>query len=550
MKEPRQQKARGVVTVFFTLLSVIFLSFLFMLLESARYYGVRAQAAAAVDNADFSVFAQFEKELLSRYNLFALDGACGTGNFQTGRIRDLFWSYLEKNAYPKTDSLEELCFDPWQLKPEEARITSYALLSDDKGENFYQQAVAFMHDTPLSSTISEIHEHYAEAAEQADEYREHYENAEEERRMIEDAGDQADAAAEDGIEIADAQAAEGTDTGEITAEEIRERQSKNPLPDLARVFFQDILTSVCHGLPISEARFTVSEPTSAGFLRQGTLSLPRVCGGAIDNMLFEEYLLQNFPNFRTAPEEENADEAAGAAAGASPGAAGAAEGAQPALAYQLEYILSGKRSDRDNLKEAAKKLLALREAFNFASSQNNPEMTSACESLAAVVVGWTGNAALVESLTQALLAGWCYGESMLDVKNLMHGGLVPLMKEPGQWQLTLDRLGTVKEMLTDDNGYGSEGMRYKEYLLILLNMTKLSQQKMRGLDMIEMNVRTAPGMSQFHVDQCIVAMKTKTTWEVPPVFARVPGAFLFFSPESRELEVDGGFTYMPVEQDL
>ena len=521
MNHHKNRQAKGVITVFVTLLSVIFLSFLFMLLESARYYGVRAEAAAASDNANFSVFGQFEKELLSRYNLFALDGGCGTGDFKTERIRDQLKTYLEMNITPKEDSLEELCFEPWQLHVEDAKITSYALLTDGRGENFYQQAVAFMHDTPLSSAVSEIHEHYAEAADQAVEYREHYENAEAEKQMIEDVNEEAEAAGE-----------EAAEEEEITAQEIEERKAKNPLPDLMRVFFRDILTNVCHGLPISKASCTGRRPSAAGSLRKGTLSLPKVYGGAVDNMLFEEYLLQNFPNFRSAPEGEESG----------------TDGKESALTYQLEYILSGKRSDRANLKETAKKLLALREAFNYASSQNNPEMTGACEALAGVVIGWTGNAALVESLTQALLMGWCYGESMLDVKNLMHGGLVPLMKEPGDWQLTLETLGMVMEMLDDDNGYGTEGMRYKEYLLILLNMTPLRQQKMRGLDMIEMNVRTAPGMSNFRADQCIVAMKTESCFSAGSVFGRVPAVFLSIAPGSWELEVAGGYTYMPVDK--
>ena len=534
MNHRKNRHVKGVITVFVTLLSVVFLSFIFMLLESARYYGVRAEAAAAADNANFSVFGQFEKELLSRYNLFALDGACGTGNFKTARIADLLKTCLEKNITPKEDSLQELCFDPWQLHLEDAKITSYALLTDDKGENFYQQAVAFMHDTPLSSAISEIHEHYAEAADRAAEYREHYENADAERQLIEDVNEQAEAAGNEENEEGE------TGEGEITSEEIARRKALNPLPDLMRVFFQDILTSVCYGLPVSEAAFSGSEPTSAGFLRQGTLSLPKVYGGAIDNMLFEEYLLQNFPNFRSASDEETGEDKEG---GSEDGGKGAA------LTYQLEYILSGKRSDRANLKETAKKLLALREAFNYASSQNNPEMTGACESLAWIVIGWTGNAALVESMTQALLMGWCYGESMLDVRNLMHGGLVPLMKEADEWQLTLEKLGTVREMLADDKGYGSEGMRYKEYLLILLNMTPLRQQKMRGIDMIEMNVRTAPGMSNFKADQCIVAMKTESRFSAGSVFGRVPGALLSIAPGSWELEVNGGYTYMPAEKD-
>ena len=425
-------EVRGVITIFFTLLSVFFMSLLFMLMESSRYYGVRAQAAAMTDSANFSVFAEYEKELLTRYNLFALDGSRGTGRFSSDRVRDLLKQYLELNANPREESLEMLCFDPWQLQLKDASLTGYALLTDGNGENFYQQAVAFMHDTPLSSTVSEIHEHYAEAAQTAQSYRENYENAKG-GDPITDAANQEEAAEEEALE-----------QGEITPEEIRERRAKNPLPDLAGVILQDILTSVCHGLTISEGGISGRDLASVHITNKGTLSLPNIYGGAMDNMLFEEYLLQNFPNFRTNGEEEEGE---------------GGSGGEGELSYQLEYILSGKRTDRANLKETALKLLAIREAFNYAASQTNPEMTAACGRLASVIIGWTGNAALVESLTQALLIGWCYGESILDVKNLMHGALVPVMKETGQWQLTLERLGHVREMLADDTPYGSEGLR-------------------------------------------------------------------------------------------
>ena len=523
MKRLKKREARGVITIFFTLLSVFFLSLLFMLIESSRYYGARAQAAAMTDSANFSVFAEYEKELLTRYNLFALDGSRGTGRFSRDSVRDLLKQYLELNANPRKESLEIICFDPWQLKLKEASLDGYALLTDGNGENFYQQAVAFMHDTPLSAAVSEIHEHYAEAAQTAQSYRENYENAKGGGDPITDAPKQEEAAEKEALE-----------QGEITPEEIRERKAKNPLPDLAGVILQDILTSVCHGLTISGGAISGRDLASVHITNKGTLSLPSVYGGAVDNMLFEEYLLQNFPNFRTNDEEEEEE--------------GGAEG-RAGLSYQLEYILSGKRTDRANLKETALKLLAIREAFNYAASQTNPEMTAACSRLASVIIGWTGNAGLVESLTQALLIGWCYGESILDVKNLMHGALVPVMKETGQWQLTLERLGHVREMLADDTPYGSEGLRYKEYLLILLNMTPLRLQKQRGLDMIEMCVSSTPGMSQFHVNNCIVAMKSGSEWTAKPLFARVPAAFLFIMPSDWSMTVSGGFSYMTVRKE-
>ena len=68
---------------------------------------------------------------------------------------------------------------------------------------------------------------------------------------------------------------------------------------------------------------------------QGTMRCPVQWSGILNDLYFREYLLGRFGDFRSAKERVQ-------------------------LQYELEYILSGKRSDRDNLKEVIKKLLLLR----------------------------------------------------------------------------------------------------------------------------------------------------------------------------------------------
>ena len=74
-------RCKGAITVFLSLISVLFLSLLCTTIESARIQGARAKAAAALDMGLFSVFGEFENEVLEKYDVFLLDGACGNGTY-------------------------------------------------------------------------------------------------------------------------------------------------------------------------------------------------------------------------------------------------------------------------------------------------------------------------------------------------------------------------------------------------------------------------------------------------------------------------------------
>ena len=82
------RKERGAITVFFSLVSVLFLSLICTAAESARIQGARAQAANIADMGNYSVFGEFEKRLLEEYEIFALDASYGTGDFSMDRVND------------------------------------------------------------------------------------------------------------------------------------------------------------------------------------------------------------------------------------------------------------------------------------------------------------------------------------------------------------------------------------------------------------------------------------------------------------------------------
>ena len=86
----------------------------------------------------------------------------------------------------------------------------------------------------------------------------------------------------------------------------------------------------------------------------------------------------------------------------------------------MEYLLSGKKSDRENLKEAVNKVLMLRGSMNLLYLLNSPDKKAEAEALAAAVTAGIIPAQMAVSFL--ILTLWAFGEAVLDVKTLLAGG--------------------------------------------------------------------------------------------------------------------------------
>ena len=51
------------------------------------------------------------------------------------------------------------CFDPWNLSLADTKLTGYALLTDEFGEPFYQQAVRYMKANAASLALDRLTEY-------------------------------------------------------------------------------------------------------------------------------------------------------------------------------------------------------------------------------------------------------------------------------------------------------------------------------------------------------------------------------------------------------
>lgn len=167
------------------------------------------------------------------------------------------------------------------------------------------------------------------------------------------------------------------------------------------------------------------------------------------------------------------------------------------LSYEQEYILSGKATDRENLKSTAEELLAVRGASNLLYLLSSPEKKSKADALAASVSA--GSAPVQIVLSFFILSLWAFGESVLDLRTLLDGGKVPIWKDERSWRLGIEELLSL-EFLNDRPSGSERGYQYEDYMRILFLMENRNRKNFRILDLVEWNVRLR--QKDFSVSDC------------------------------------------------
>ncbi len=216
----------------------------------------------------------------------------------------------------------------------------------------------------------------------------------------------------------------------------------------------------------------------------GTLAYDTDCNTLTSEALFNEYIFRHFPNYCTVSDS-------------------------PGLRYQMEYILYGKNTDADNLEAAASRLLAIREASNLVYLFGSDTKRAEAKVVALILGTLFGAPQSAETLVPALLVCWAFAESVLDIRNLLRSGKVPLYKDDSSWQLSLSSLPKIFGGLDAFIKSSDNGLSYQDYLRVLF-LTSDSKQKLnRVMDLIEYNIRQTDDHENFRLDCCIYALETE-----------------------------------------
>ena len=162
--------------------------------------------------------------------------------------------------------------------------------------------------------------------------------------------------------------------------------------------------------------------------------------------------------------------------------------------YEMEYLISGKESDRENLSQTVSEMLAVRTGLNLIHILSDPQKREEARGLAALIAGSVGLAPLASVLAVFIMGVWALGEGIMDLRILLQGGKIPILKSSEDWQMDLDSLLRLGEKADLPGGnLPQKGFSYQGYLKLLLLPMDSSQKYYRMMDMIQANlVRKQP----------------------------------------------------------
>ena len=136
---------KGSITIFLALILSLVLSLVCASIESVRMAAARTQILNSMDIGLYSLFGQYDRTLLEDYELFALY-AGGKEELDMASVYDDFQTYMKPVLKQNSQKLELL----------QGGFNGYQLLSDGKGEIFYQQAVQYMRETLGSQGVQTL----------------------------------------------------------------------------------------------------------------------------------------------------------------------------------------------------------------------------------------------------------------------------------------------------------------------------------------------------------------------------------------------------------
>lgn len=241
---------------------------------------------------------------------------------------------------------------------------------------------------------------------------------------------------------------------------------------------------------LSERTFTMEDFPS----KESLNSKESIIDKTKNAVLLNEYLLDYMPNYTTKDIESER--------------------------YDLEYILAGKKSDKENLSAVAQRLILLRQAMNYMYLVTDTEKKMVAREMAMTVLGAaSATVVAVPVVTTLILMAWSYAEAVSDVKSLLSDKKIPLMKTKESWNLSLETATAGKEAWGEASE-NQKGLDYKGYSRILLYLQAKDIKLYRSLDM--MQVHACEENPDFRIKNCIYRLEATAKVRIVPMFLSVP----------------------------
>lgn len=470
---------KGYLTIFLTLTLTVAISLCLALVEGARRNTMILEIECVTDTGMNSVLAEYHRELLRQYGLFFVDVSYGTGIPSYEAAAEHLAEYMNRNFICEEHTMNIFGRDLLALRLEQAEVTGVSNAADDQGAVLRRQAVEYMKERVGQAYLEKILE-WMTVVEEND---------------------------LNGEWVRGREAAAQGELEEWEQEMQRQRPEYQIDQDTLIGRMLVLLHAGALNLIVDTRELSGQVAHRSNYLSgrtplRGTGLNPDVSyeDGIWDQLLFHEYILEKTGRYGAVKEGSM-------------------------LQYQTEYILTGQESDVDNLRMVTERLLIFREAANIVYIMDSEEKMTLIQDISDGIAAALLSPEVSPLIQYILIAAWAGVESLKDVKVLLNGGSVPLIKTDDAWDLELESVMDIggeehlREILaqvqTEENESGQTddgempGLYYQDYLRILLMFQSRWLTAYRMMDIMEMDIRQTQGNGAFRMDGCIDSIEVQ-----------------------------------------
>lgn len=464
------KEAKGSITIFSLLTMMLVASALFSLLEGVRFAEITRLTKWQSQIALESLFADYESRLWGKYRILA----CEKENMQEKILK-----YANERLEYDVGGINFFQFQGTNVIIEE--ITR---LTDGEGAAYVNLVSSYMKENITYEMAQSIFSRYEGIKEMMD-------TSIWDWSEVEDALEQIDEVKQD---------LEKNSTGlsvQTSGNSVKKTQKvqEDLLGTMAELKKKGVLELVIEDTDtLSDKKLDVSNVVSKRELEQGNELYEEEIDW-MDRILFQQYLLKYLSNYCEETEDGG-------------------------VAYELEYLIGQKASDIENLKSVVYELLAIREAANVCHIMADASKMNEAQIIAAAIAGISANGAVIEAVKMGLIMAWAFAESVLDVRALLRGQQIALIKSSENWTLDLDKITNIsnKYMVAESC---ENGLAYKDYLGILLLFAQAEETALYAMDVQEAYLQITLENPEFYLDEYLIAADVSLVYEYEPVFLMI-----------------------------
>ncbi len=527
------EKKSGSITVFLTLIFVIFLSLITAFIENVRVISSEGYVTVAADSGIETAFGNYNKELYDNYKLFGYGGYNGMGiadfEEELDEILGINTAYKPEKSILKYSDL-------YKIRDVKCDVTDFGTLTQDY---IFERQITDSITTGMAEGLLNTFKGKSTDEVKEDEY-------------TSDSYDKASAYENgeyDTIEDDEGNVISSKPSDKEMEDSLKEDDAGgNPLKFIHKLINNGLLSLVCDVDKVSEDKVVkreldygdylaeeagMKEQSTGGFLRSllkkdfgempstdgltgGSTKLKYLCYA---NQVFSSYTDKDFHTVH----------------------------------YGLEYLASGKSTEKDNLASVVKKLLVVRTALNLAYLVTSPRFEKKSFATAMALVGFTGIAPVIEGVKYTILTVLAFEEACVDVTALLDHRKVPMIKTDANFKMKYHEICMVsrhffekkaKQYKKADKNVFSADISYDQYLCMLMLLVPQEKLKARMLDIIQYDLRKRFNQS-FEIDDCICNVNCDVSYHIPFVYSYVKKSLFRKNGDTLQRNINVKYGYVP-----